>query len=281
MRCARCGFDSTDLWAVLPLVVSLLQREGRVTYRALKREFGCDEAFLADLREELVLAKQVAIDDEEGKVLVWVGASPVSGPTLPMPSPATGDQKTRIGNLPPLPQDSQLGTRHFSSRDADPQTRDPGRDAGERRQLTVMFCDLVGSTALSGQLDPEDLREVMRSYQEAVAEVIRPFDGYIARYLGDGLLIYFGYPWAHEDDAQRAVRAGLATAARMPYLNSRLRQTLGAQQVAPLQVRIGIHTGLVVVGEMGSEDYRDPTAIVGETPNIAARLQEITEPDTV
>src|SRR5262249_37503793 len=147
--------------------------------------------------------------------------------------------------------------------------------------LTVMFCDLVGSTALSGQLDPEELREVLRSYQEAVAEVIRPFDGYIARYLGDGLLIYFGYPWAHEDDAQRAVRAGLATAARMPYLNSRLRQTLGAQQVAPLQVRIGIHTGLVVVGEMGSEDYRDPTAIVGETPNIAARLQEITEPDTV
>jgi len=180
MRCARCGFDSTDLWAVLPLVVSLLQREGRVTYRALKREFGCDEAFLADLREELVLAKQVAIDDEEGKVLVWVGAPPVSGPTLQMPSPATGDQKARIGNLPPLPQDSRLGTRHFSSSDADPQTRDPGRDAGERRQLTVMFCDLVGSTALSGQLDPEDLREVMRAYQETAAAVITRYDGYIA-----------------------------------------------------------------------------------------------------
>jgi len=161
----------------------------------------------------------------------------------------------------------------------------------ERRQLSVMFCDLVGSTSLSEQLDPEDLRDLVRAYQEACAEVIDNYDVYIAQYLGDGLLVYFGYPLAHEDDAQRAVRAGLeivgavgamsfADSARLTTrtihespLQSRLQQTL--------QVRIGIHTGLVVLGEMGGGKKRDMAAIVGETPNISARLQALAEPDAV
>src|SRR5713101_3925972 len=151
----------------------------------------------------------------------------------------------------------------------------------ERRHLTVMFCDLVSSTPLSEQLDPEELREVVRAYQQACAEVIARFEGHLAKYLGDGLLVYFGYPTAHEDDAQRAVRVGLGILAELPHLNVRLQQTGGAIREWPLRVRIGIHTGLVVAGEMGGGDQREPLAIVGETPNIAARLQGVAEPDTV
>jgi class 3 adenylate cyclase len=164
---------------------------------------------------------------------------------------------------------------------ARPTTAPPPAPEAERRQLTVMFCDLVGSTPLAEKLDPEDLRQVILAYQQVCAEAIRRFDGYLARYVGDGLLVYFGYPQAHEDDAQRAVRAGLGIVAALPELNTRLRPLVGAQHAAPLQIRIGIHTGLVVVGDMGGGGYRDPLAIVGETPNIAARLQGLAEPDTV
>ncbi|MBI3795611.1 MAG: AAA family ATPase [Deltaproteobacteria bacterium] len=150
-----------------------------------------------------------------------------------------------------------------------------GQDTAERRQLTVMFCDLVGSTPLAEQLDPEELREVIRAYQEACAEVISRFEGYIARYVGDALLVYFGYPVAHEDDAQRAVRAGLGIVGAMYKM---LLPNLRLQQL--LQVRIGIHSGLVVVGEMGSRDYREAMAL-GETPNVAARLQGLAEPNAV
>ena len=151
---------------------------------------------------------------------------------------------------------------------------------GERRQLTVMFCDLVDSTALSGRLDPEDLREVIRAYHAAAADIITRLGGYISQYLGDGLLIYFGYPRAHEDDPQRALNAALEITAALPRLNARLRDKLEVMREHPLQVRIGIHTGLVVVGEMGAGAHLDPTAIIGETPNIAARLQALAPPDS-
>jgi class 3 adenylate cyclase len=153
-----------------------------------------------------------------------------------------------------------------------PRAAVPSVAEGERRQLTVMFCDLVGSTALSEQLDPEDLREVVRAYQETCTTVIQRYDGHIAQHLGDGLLVYFGYPVAHEDEAQRAVRTGLETLAALHHLNPRLPH--------PLHVRIGIHTGLVVIGEIGSSAKREILAL-GETPNIAARLQGLAEPDTV
>ncbi|MBI3801355.1 MAG: zinc ribbon domain-containing protein, partial [Deltaproteobacteria bacterium] len=141
----------------------------------------------------------------------------------------------------------------------------------ERRQLTVMFCDLVGSTALSEQLDPEELRELVRAYQQVSAEVITRYEGHIAQYLGDGLLVYFGYPRAHEDDTQRAVRAGLGIIEKVRDLTTQL--------PAALQVRIGIHTGPVVVGEIGAGKKREQLAL-GETPNLAARLQGLAEPDT-
>jgi class 3 adenylate cyclase/tetratricopeptide (TPR) repeat protein len=149
---------------------------------------------------------------------------------------------------------------------------DPSETTAERRPISVMFCDLIGSTALSSRLDPEDLREVIRNYQACVATTIQQFDGFIARYVGDGVLIYFGWPEARETDAERAVRAGLAVAAAV-------RETpVGGE---PLQVRIGIATGLVVIGDpIGSGDSRQQTA-VGETPNLAARLQGLAGPNQV
>jgi class 3 adenylate cyclase/predicted ATPase len=144
-----------------------------------------------------------------------------------------------------------------------------------------MFCDLVDSTPLSERLDPEDLREVLRAYQDMCAAAISRFEGYIARYMGDGLLVYFGYPLAHEDDAQRAVHAGLAILSGLPLLNAQLHRTGGPIGEVSLQTRLGIHTGVVIVGELGGGGDRDPAAIVGETPNIAERVQKIAEPDTV
>src|SRR5262249_12416588 len=143
-------------------------------------------------------------------------------------------------------------------------------------QLTVLFCDLVESTVLANQLDPEDLREVVRAYHTACAAVIQRFAGHIAQYLGDGLLVYFGYPQAHEDDAQRAVRTGLGLVAAMCPLNA-IREPAHGIRVA---VRVGIHPGLVVVGALGGEERQEQLAL-GATPNIAARLQALAAPDTV
>ena len=144
-------------------------------------------------------------------------------------------------------------------------------DTAERRQVTVMFSDLVGSTALSGRMDPEDLREVISAYQKCVAETVGRFGGFVAKYMGDGVLIYFGYPQAHEDDAERAVRAGLELVASVSDLKTRV----------PLQTRVGIATGLVVVGDLIGPGASEQRAIVGETPNLAARLQGVAEPNSV
>jgi class 3 adenylate cyclase/predicted ATPase len=145
------------------------------------------------------------------------------------------------------------------------------QDTAERRQVTVMFSDLVGSTALSTRMDPEDLREVISAYQHCVAETVQRFGGFVAKYMGDGVLIYFGYPQAHEDDAERAVRAGLELVAALGVLKTH----------APLQTRVGIATGLVVVGDLIGSGASQEQAIVGETPNLAARLQGVAEPNGV
>ena len=144
-------------------------------------------------------------------------------------------------------------------------------DAAERRQVTVMFSDLVGSTSLSVRMDPEDLREVISAYQKCVAETVHRFDGFVARYMGDGIVVYFGYPQAHEDDAERAVRAGLELITAVTALKSR----------ASLQTRVGIATGVVVVGDLLSSGETQERGMVGKTPNLAARLQGIAEPNSV
>ena len=207
--------------------------------------------YLEDLKVELIKAQRLAID-EDGEVLVW---QPTSTPVQSESLPDT-----------PVSQATQ------------PEPPVAGRQApdAERRQITVMFCDLADSTRLSGQLDPEDLREVIRAYQAACVGVIQRFAGYVAQYLGDGLLVYFGYPQAHEDDPQRAVRTGLELLAAIRTLNTQLVQDQGVR----LAVRIGIHTGLVVVGEMGSGGRHEHLAL-GDTPNLAARLQGLAAPDTV
>src|SRR6516165_2430960 len=145
------------------------------------------------------------------------------------------------------------------------------QDAAERRQVTVMFSDLVGSTALSARIDPEDLREVISAYQRCAAETVQRFGGFVAKYMGDGVLVYFGYPQAHADDAERAVRAGLELVAAVGALKTH----------AALQTRVGIATGLVVVGDLIGSGTSQEQAIVGETPNLAARLQGVAEPNSV
>jgi TOMM system kinase/cyclase fusion protein len=232
--------------AVLEQTIVLLQRQGRISYGALKRRFQLDDAYLEDLKVELIEAQQLA-RDENGRILVWTGE------TASQPPPR--DDQVVQATLP-----------HVERRAME----------AERRQLTVMFCDLVDSTTLSSQLDPEDLRQVVRAYQAAAAAVIQRFDGHIAQYLGDGLLVYFGYPQAHEDDARRAVRTGLDLVEALGALNARLVPQHGVR----LAVRIGIHTGLVVVGEMGGGSRQEQLAL-GETPNVAARLQGLATPDTV
>jgi class 3 adenylate cyclase/predicted ATPase len=236
---------------VVKQAIELLRESGRVTYRTLKREFALDDAALEDLKFELIEGQELAAD-KDGKMLVWTGT----------------------------PSGQSMGSgEHSKAEEPAPAHSTPAASSveAERRQLTVMFCDLVGSTALSAQLDPEELREVVRAYQETCTEVIRRYDGHIAQHLGDGLLVYFGYPVAHEDDAQRAVRAGLEI---IQAIRGRPTGDGGQGGQQPLQVRIGIHTGLVVVGEIGSSEKREMLAL-GETPNLAARIQGQANPDEV
>ena len=242
---------------ILAQIIELLQRQGRVSYSALKRRFDLDDDYLNDLKDELLYVHPVR--DDDGRGLIWTGDM-ANGPAV-APQPA---QTTQPPAVPAQPA-SQVA----------PLSPAPPPDA-ERRQLTVMFCDLVDSTRLSSQLDPEDYREVVRTYQQVCTEVIQRYEGHIAQLLGDGLLVYFGYPHAHEDDAQRAVRTGLGILDALGELNKGLQQAKGIQ----LAVHIGIHTGLVVVGAMGDHGRQEQLAL-GETPNIAARIEGLAQPNTV
>src|SRR5215471_2587918 len=215
-----------DYEELVAKVIELLQREKRVPYRSLKRRFDLDDDYIEDLKIELIEAKRLAADEND-RILIWIGdAQAVTSQVAQATQPPAAQQ-----------QPSLQGT---------PRVNAPPSPDAERRQLTVMFCDLVDSTKLSSQLDPEDWRDVVRAYQRVCTEVVQRYDGHVAQLLRDGLLIYFGYPVAHEDDAQRAVRAGLGMLAALGDLNQGLPQAKGIQ----LALRLGMHTGLVVVGEM-------------------------------
>jgi class 3 adenylate cyclase/predicted ATPase len=248
-----------DFYAVLAQVIELLQREGRVSYRALKVQFSLGDDQLEALKDELIEAKRLAVD-ERGRVLVW--GSDVSPAALPTTHTVPSALQ------PDAPPDHPAQRVPLATTSHAP-------DA-ERRQLTVLFCDLVDSTTLAQQLDPEDYRAVVRAYQETAVAAMQPWGGYVAQYLGDGLLVYFGYPQAHEDAAQRAVRAGLAIVEAMSPLNTRLAPQYGVR----VAVRLGLHTGVAVVGIVGSGARQEQLAM-GDTPNIAARLQGLAAPNTV
>ncbi|MGE0820668.1 MAG: adenylate/guanylate cyclase domain-containing protein [Candidatus Binatia bacterium] len=253
---------------LLEQVRELLRSKGRVSYRALKLQFDLTDDYLEGLKDELIEAERVAAD-ENGKVLVWIGSTEEDK--------GKGIKEKGInGKLEGETAKGGNGEKEFpSSQPLAPSPHHPG----ERRQLTVMFCDLVGSTALSAQLDPEDYQSVVQRYQQICTPVIQQHDGYIAQHLGDGLLVYFGYPRAHEDDARRAVRAGLEIVVAIQKKDS-LPPIPLPQGLDRLQVRIGIHTGPVVMSEIGSSEKRELLAL-GETPNIAARVQGAAEPNTV
>ncbi len=239
---------------ILALVVGLLCLEKRVSYRRLKKEFGLDDETLEDVRHELIV-KRLAVD-EDGQGLAFLGAA--------------------------LFETSEASPPAFAPA-AEPITPPPVLAAiaaapeAERRQLTVMFCDLVGSTALSTGMDPEDLRDVIASFQSRCSAAIRRYDGFVAKYMGDGILVYFGYPRAHEDEAERSVRAGLDIVDAMAELNAATRRPPGVD----LAVRIGIATGPVIVGDQIGEGTASETAVVGETPNLAARLQALAQPNQI
>ena len=226
-----------------------MERNERVSLRVLRREFELDDEALDELVEELVDVQQVAA--REGKVLSWIGAAPTEA-SAPKPE-----------------------TRAIPEASAEP-VEAPRASEAERRHLTVMFCDVADSMRLAADLDPEDWREVVLGYQGVATEVIEGFDGHVAQYLGDGLLVYFGWPQAHEDDAERAVRAGLGIVDAVVEGN----EALLARHGIELAVRVGTHTGPVVVGEMGGGATRE-TLAMGDTTNVAARIEGEADPDTV
>ena len=218
-------------------IADWLKTLGLSEYTTLFAENGIDVSALRHLTDQDLKDIGVLLGHRR-KILAAIGE--LSGPAPAIPQPATG---------------------------IEPKTQ----DAAERRQVTVMFSDLVGSTALSARMDPEDLREVISAYQKCVAETVRRFGGFVAKYMGDGVLVYFGYPQAHEDDAERAVRSGLELIAAVTALKSSV----------SLQTRVGIATGLVVVGDLIGSGEAQERGIVGETPNLAARLQGVAEPNMV
>jgi len=223
---------------------SWLRSLGLERYEAAFRENEIDETVLPSLTHETLKELGVTAVGHRLKLLGAIAALGSDGAT----KPPSADEAT----VPAAPSVT-------------------AEDRAERRQVTVMFSDLVGSTALSARMDPEDLREVISAYQQCVAKTVQRLGGFVAKYMGDGVLVYFGYPHAHEDDAERAVRAGLELTAAVTALKAS----------APLQTRVGIATGLVVVGDLIGSGEAQERGIVGETPNLAARLQGIADPNTV
>lgn len=226
---------------------AVLAEHGRVSVRALRRELALDEEILEELVEELVDVQQVV--ERRENLLVWLGDAEGVGRSSPSSQEAAG--------AAPLPGEAGESTPRPS----------PTGDGGERRQLTVMFADLVGSTTLSESIDPEELRDLMRSYRTVCDEAVKRFGGHIAQYLGDGVLAFFGYPDAREDAAEASIRAGLEI------------QRLLAERVADerIQARIGIHTGLVVTDETDT----DSGGVLGSATNVAARIEAVAKSGSV
>jgi class 3 adenylate cyclase len=229
-------------------IIAWLRRLGLEQYEQAFRENDIDAEVLPELTAEDLIGAGVISIGHRRKLLAAIAAlryEPETAGERSVPITAAGPKEARSGSA---------------------------SSSAERRQLTVMFCDLVGSTELSARLDPEDLRDIIAAYHRAVAEIVAGFDGFVSRYMGDGVLVYFGYPQAHEDDAERAVRAGLGAIDAVRRLDVKS---------VKLQTRVGIATGLVVVGDLIGAGSAQEQSVVGETPNLAARLQALAEPEAV
>src|SRR3989442_4531660 len=246
-----------DFYAVLDEVLKLLQRHKRVTYRALRRQFGLDDAYLEDLKAEIIEARQLAVD-QDGTMLVWSeDATSLSGPPA---VPVRTEERAPLAYTP-----KHLAEKILTSRSA---------LEGERKQVTVLFADVAGFTTLAEQLDPEVVHEIInRCFQRSTAPVHR-LEGTTNQYTGDGVMALFGAPIAHEDSPRRAVHAALGIQRAI----QNVAQTLQAERGLSLQMRIGVNTGLVVVGKIGDDLRMDYTA-VGDTTNLAARLQQMAQPE--
>src|SRR5262247_632003 len=243
--------------AVLAQVLDLLQQQRRVAYRALKVRFDLDDDYLEALKDELIYARRLAVD-EDSRVLVWTGATVSAMP--PPAEPVQVQEQTPLSYTPKHLADKILTTRSALE--------------GERKQVTVLFCDIANSTPLAARLGPEAMHTLLNRFFELALDEVHRYEGTINQFLGDGFMALFGAPIAHEDHARRGVLAALA-------LQRTLKEAdLGKPYGEACQFRIGLNSGLVVVGSIG-DNLRMDYSVVGDTTNLAARLEQIAKPGTV
>jgi class 3 adenylate cyclase len=257
-----------EFYDVVAQVLNLLQRQGRVSYRALKRQFGIDDDYIEDLKEEIIEAQQLAVD-ENGRILVWTGESgtpptPVAVLATPEPtSVAATDQKSELLSYTP----AYLAEKILTSRSA---------VEGERKVVTVLFADIKDSTEFIRDLDPEDAQKLLDPAIHIMMEAVHRFEGTVNQVLGDGVMSIFGAPIAHEDHAARACYAALAMQAAMqPYAEEVLR----SHGIA-MRIRVGLNSGEVVVRTIGNDLHMDYSA-VGQTTNLASRMEQLAAPGNV
>jgi class 3 adenylate cyclase len=262
-----------DFYAVCDQVVSLLQQRGRVTYRALQREFALDDGTLTDLKDELLFSHP-EIADEAGRGLVWVGAPPVPSSKFQVPSQDT-EPRTPNPELSPV----SYTPAHLAERIRAEQAAREARGAtdGERKTITALFADLKGSTALIEGWDPEEARAIIDPALQLMMDAVHQYDGYVAQALGDGIFALFGAPLAHEDHPQRALYAAL----RMQEAMRRYADTLRAKGYPPLLMRVGINTGEVVLRSIRKDDLHADYVPVGHSTNLAARMEQLANPGTI
>ena len=249
-------------YEVVKQVLALLEAEGRVSYRALKREFDLNDDYLEDLKEEIIGAKRLAVE-EEGRFLVWTG----DGATTPQPQD-TPRQPPSTYTPPHLAERIRAEQQAMESR---------GATDGERKTITALFADLKGSTALIEGLDPEDARAIIDPALQLMMDAVHRYDGYVAQALGDGIFALFGAPIAHEDHPQRALYAALRMQEEMRHYAEKLRAAGGA----PLQMRVGINTGEVVVRSIRKDDLHTDYVPVGHSTNLAARMEQLANPGSI
>src|SRR5262245_11223000 len=251
--------DTMGFFEVLTQVIELLQRQERVSYRALKREFDLDDAYLDDLKAEIIQAKKLAVD-EDGVVLVWTGNAALASPPVSAPTPSTN--RAPLAYKPPYLTDKILTARPAL--------------AGERKQVTVLFADLKDSTELIRGLDPEAAQQLLDPAIHHMMDAVHRFEGTVNQVLGDGIMALFGAPIAHEDHALRACYAALAMQTAMRSYTEEVRRTRGLE----LRMRVGLNAGEVVVRAIGNDLHMDYSA-VGETTVLAARMEQTATPGTI